>query len=704
MTKQKMKEPKVKKEKPRKEKVKKEKTSLGLHSIQVKMSMLFLVPVIGIVALGIISYQQASSVVIENSKAATRQTLEMMSEYYKAQFAAVQSQIDPYFTGMEAQEYLNGEYELSDTLAIQTLSKLTDDAKRRVWGDAKLNSIELISEKATDVYTTTKFANEEAYKQIQDTAEYQKLVDAGHKYVWFGRNAQLDEYLGTKSEDYLLRVGIDFSNAKAVAFASVTEETMSAVLEGLDFGDNSLVGILTVDGTELVYNGESFSTEGGVFEKYVAEAKQGNADEYVEFNGETYMFLTVPIAEGQVDACVLIPENYFLDQTVVIRNIAILVAIIASVVVSVMGNVFAGSLSASIRKTNKHLNKIANGDFTGRLKIKRKDEFKLLADAVNHMSDNVCGLVLEVREAGNKLSGDVEEVALATNKFVHSTDVIKNSLGEIEQGVEQLNSNSEDSMSQMQILSTQFELVNKNTSIIGDAAVQTNNAIGEGLLTMQNLKDKADESSSMMTKVSETMESLQERIAHIGTIVNAIDDIAEQTTLLSLNASIEAARAGETGRGFAVVADEIRKLADQSLASAGEIRNIIEEITKQTVEAGESVDNAFVSVTEQKEVVDSTTKSFYQMDEQTRLLTAQVQQIISYIQSMEDARNTTEEAMEGISVVAEQTAASSTEVYKSTEEQAAEAIKLQQASEEMNSWADKLQKAIAQFTVEENDK
>lgn len=696
----------MKKQKTKKEKVIKTKApkntgvKLGIHSIRVKLTLLFLVPIIGIVALGVISYQQASSVVIENSKDATQQTLEMLAEYYRAQFSAVQSQVDVFYKDMEVQQYLNGEYLLSNTLSIQTESAISDNLKHRVWGDDKLASMELISQDATSIFSTTKFTNSEAYTQLLETPEYQKMLEAENAYVWFGRSEQLDEYLGTSQEDYLLRVGIDFKNITGMGFAEVTEKTISSGMEGLDFGGNSMVGLITADGTELTYDGETFSSAGGVFENYLAEAKQGAADEYVSYRGESYLFLTTPVVEGQVDVCVLIPESYFLDQTVVIRNIAILVAIIASVFVFVIGSMFAGSLSKCIRRVNKTLDKIAAGDFTVRVSLKRKDEFKILADRLNRMADKVSGLVREVREAGNVLSDDVQNVALATNKFVGSTDIIKNSLGEIELGVEQLNQSSEDSLSQMQVLSSQFQLVNQNASRIGDATNQTNNAIGEGLQTMQNLKDKTDESTQMMTKVSETMESLQGRIDHIGMIVNAIDDIAEQTTLLSLNASIEAARAGESGRGFAVVADEIRKLADQSLTSAGEIRKIIEEITKQTQEAGKSVDNAYTSVNEQRVVVENTTESFYQMDEQTRILTAQVQEILAYIQNMENARVTTEDAMQGISVVAEQTAASSSEVHKSTEEQALEAVKLQQSTEQMHAWARKLQEAIAQFHVD----
>ena len=383
-----------------------------------------------------------------------------------------------------------------------------------------------------------------------------------------------------------------------------------------------------------------------------------------------------------------------------IGQITISLVIVACLLALSVGILYARSLGNGVYQINQHLDRIAEGDFTQHLNLRRKDELAILADGVNHMMDNVCVLVHETGTVGSVLLDDVHEVADAAQRFVSLSAAIKSSVGEIEAGVGQVNENSTNSLQQMEALSLKFEQINQNTSSIGTATDHTVEAINEGLLTMQELNERTSQTTQVMDQVSATMQLLQDRIKVIDTIVGAIDDIAGQTTLLSLNASIEAARAGEAGRGFSVVADEIRKLADQSMVSAGEIRKIIQEVTAQTQMAGDSVGVAFASVENQKRAVEKMTNSFDQMDEQTRTLTSQVQEILTYIQSMEIARRTTEEAIESIASVAEETAASSSDVYKTTENQSTEAVTLQRASEQMRERAVKLQQAIEKFSVE----
>jgi len=126
----------------------------------------------------------------------------------------------------------------------------------------------------------------------------------------------------------------------------------------------------------------------------------------------------------------------------------------------------------------------------------------------------------------------------------------------------------------------------------------TNRETGQAFRHLENVISKTEEISSDTNKLSDVMVSLVESSSEIENILKVINDIADQTNLLALNAAIEAARAGEAGRGFAVVADEVRKLAERTQAATGEVESIVSQLMADTGSAKESMD---VSVGKVKE-------------------------------------------------------------------------------------------------------
>jgi methyl-accepting chemotaxis protein len=124
----------------------------------------------------------------------------------------------------------------------------------------------------------------------------------------------------------------------------------------------------------------------------------------------------------------------------------------------------------------------------------------------------------------------------------------------------------------MDALSDKINIVSDNSDKIAKIADVTTGIVASGMASISELKINAGSTVEITHQVIEEIAQLKESSKAIAKIVDAINEIAEQTNLLSLNASIEAARAGEAGRGFAVVASEIRKLAEQSVNSANEVR------------------------------------------------------------------------------------------------------------------------------------
>ena len=137
-----------------------------------------------------------------------------------------------------------------------------------------------------------------------------------------------------------------------------------------------------------------------------------------------------------------------------------------------------------------------------------------------------------------------------------------------------------------------------------------------------------------------------------------INDISQQTNLLSLNASIEAARAGDAGRGFAVVAEEIRKLADDSAKAAGEISNNVAHITAQTQKSVESARTAQNMVAAQTEAVEQVVEVFVNMQNQLSMLVDGLKEIVSSTEKADHERSYTVDAVRNISAIIEETASS----------------------------------------------
>ena len=224
-------------------------------------------------------------------------------------------------------------------------------------------------------------------------------------------------------------------------------------------------------------------------------------------------------------------------------------------------------------------------------------------------------------------------------------------------------------------------------------AADADASVKSGISAVENLKVKANETSDVTKGVIVDIEALARETSSIENIVATINDIASQTNLLSLNASIEAARAGEAGRGFAVVAEEIRKLAEQSAVSAGEIGTIIASITSKTEKTATAAKHAEEIVKQQEDAVSTTLSEFNVISENVKTIASHLKDIGLQVAEMEKAKVNTLSAVEGISAVSEEAAASSAEVENT-------ALTSQNAAKDLNDVINNLRGAADSLTTE----
>ena len=315
------------------------------------------------------------------------------------------------------------------------------------------------------------------------------------------------------------------------------------------------------------------------------------------------------------------------------------------------------------------------------------------------MIGNVKRLIDKTQILSKKVDDSIETVTINAKELLSGTKEITMAIEEIEHGVVQQAEDSEECLRQMDNLSEKINIVSENSEHIAKIADETNSIVESGMDSITELRSNVESTTQITTQVIREINALKESSMAIGRIIDAINEIADQTNLLSLNASIEAARAGEAGRGFSVVADEIRKLADQSVASVNEIRAIVDDINTKTNDTVNIAKKAEDVVEVQGRSLSNAEQVFNQIQSKFDLLINDLDEITSGISIIADAKSQTIDSIQSISAVSQQTAAASEEVTETANRQLEQVEKLNTAASDLNDNSAELSEAINIFKI-----
>lgn len=559
---------------------------------------------------------------------------------------------------------------------------------------------------------------EEIYSAFLDTDLGQKVSMDATSYYWVGSGSMpdLDKLLLVEPSSYILRVAHDVSSTTdAVMIVDIKKDAILDILTNFNLGEGSYVGIITPDNQEMVVEGKDITKEeegksksqnsivketiykDQDFYKDALKSEKNSGKDYVRFDGKTYLFTFEKIGRSGIMLCSMVPQSVIVAQANSIRVLTFVMVVISCIIAMIVGTLISKGFSKSINLSIKELAKVSKGDLTVEFRTNRRDEFALLYGSCNDMLANIRGLIMEVESVYDALSVSLNKVNTSSTTFSETTKDIQTSVHEIETGVGEQTESATDCLNEMDSLFTKINVVNDNTNEIGSIAASTQVAINSGLTSMDNLNAKTKSTTDITDGVIQTIKELSVHSKNIGQIVNSINDIAEETNLLSLNASIEAARAGAAGKGFSVVATQIRKLADQCLASAGKISNIVTEITQATKEAVNTAQTAEEIVDEQVEAVAATAHSFQTLKQRIEKLSEYLESIQSSSKDMEASGSSTLNSMENISAILEETLATVTSVANVTDKQSEALTSLDDASSQLMVRAKHLGDAISKF-------
>ena len=372
-----------------------------------------------------------------------------------------------------------------------------------------------------------------------------------------------------------------------------------------------------------------------------------------------------------------------------------------AVVFAILGFFFSTRMFKRVGQMQGMIDRMKNLDFTvdetETKLLQSKDEFGIMAKALASLQQKLGETVSQIKNQSDRLFDSSNGMYKNISNMTQTTDQVDRAVQEIAEGATNQ--------------ANETQKANENVINIGTMIEDTNNEVEELKKTAKNMQEAqrtAHEILEELGTVNQHTKASVEEIAQqtmttnvsatkIREVTGLITDIAEETNLLSLNASIEAARAGEAGRGFAVVASQIQKLAEQSDASAKQIENIIDQLVADSEKAVATMEQVQRIIDEQSQDVDRTGEVFRSVSDGIQKSIDGINLIGQKVQNMDQARIAVVDTVSNLSAIAEENAASTQESSASVTSITGIADEMQISSEDMRKIAEDLDQRMAAF-------
>jgi methyl-accepting chemotaxis protein len=354
-----------------------------------------------------------------------------------------------------------------------------------------------------------------------------------------------------------------------VAGADISLDAISKTINSLNFGGHGYAYIVSADGKILIH------PDSKLILKNVSEAYPDGAPKIAPGVAEIQsagkaQFISFTKVQGLSSAnwyvALVLDRDAAYSMLSEFRSSAITAMVIAVAIIMLLLGLLIRVLMQPLHQMGRAMADIADGegDLTKRLNNDSNDEFGRMAQSFNRFVERIHGSIREVASTAGQLGEVAAQVVGASNSSMKNSDQQANRTTSVAAAINQLGAAAQE-------IAQNAALASQHSSQASQLASEGQGVVSQTISAMNQLSQKISESCV-------NIETLNNKTANIGQILEVISGISQQTNLLALNAAIEAARAGEAGRGFAVVADEVRNLAHRTQDSAQQVQKMIEEL------------------------------------------------------------------------------------------------------------------------------
>lgn len=391
-------------------------------------------------------------------------------------------------------------------------------------------------------------------------------------------------------------------------------------------------------------------------------------------------------------------ESFVMSKASAMVIVAVVIVIVSIIVVMI--GVFA--INKVLAKTGEMLGKISQGDLTIEAPeklLKRNDELGDMARGIHSLMEELKGVLGNVQKAAGALNEAGRELSSMASQTSTTADEISHAVEDISKGAVSQAEEIENASADITEMGGVIEQIVNSVANLDGTSGQMKEAGDSSTAIIRDLSISNDRTMEAIGRIGEQVHATNESANKISEAIQLITSIAEETNLLSLNASIEAARAGEQGRGFAVVANQIQKLAEQSNESAQKVSEIIENLLKDSEKTVTVMEDVRKIVDEQQEKLNQTRKEFTNVQNGIDESREETSEIKDQTDECDSARVRVVDVISNLSAISQENAAATQQTTASMQELNATINLLAESAGDLEQLSDTLSEQIAFFKI-----
>lgn len=442
----------------------------------------------------------------------------------------------------------------------------------------------------------------------------------------------------------------------------------------------------------------------GVISKLKSENRPQPEVVQYNFNGET-KYAGIYVGKSK-DFILVVNANkkQALSGTTSVVTSTVKGSIFAMVLCLIAAIFVTRKIVAPIISATDTVEKLGNLDFSedvssDKKMLNRKDEVGVMLRSITELKNIIVKVMAEIRAYSESLGEAAEALKNSANESSTAAGQVETAITGIADGASSQAQETQSATENVIVMGKMIEQASTEVEQLGDNAADMHKASENAMSILAELEKINQKTMEAIHIIGEQTQKTNESAAKIKVATDMISEIAEETTLLSLNASIEAARAGEQGRGFAVVANQIQKLAEQSADATTQITEVISELVNDAQESVQTMDEVKEVMTQQSENVSQTEKAFKNVEKGIAESIESVEKITDKTRKLDEARAGVVDVVQSLSAIAEENAASAEETSASASEVGSIMEDVSQNANMLDEIAVKLNENVKRFKI-----